>query len=865
MESGDEIFYRHIDALYAVMPQGSDLKTGDSLAVRARVIDRHGNATVGTESLTRLAFDPTAPVVGAVTGGSFTSGDTLFSSDSLKIEWSAFTETDEDESGVDRYEVSILKLDDQNTGTIIFGWDTLASNVTTFWDSTYLEHNNRYVGHVRAFDVAGNISDTLVTDIILRYNSNPVITALSNAVLNEDFFWTDTVKFTDLDLNVLQGDSFTFKAKTMRTVGDTATGSVLIDSIGALTWTPTQDDTGTYTIEIVIEDAYALTDTFNLPLMVNAVNDTPVFVIPSSGSDPYYIHQWDEDQPADTLVLSRFISDVDNDITTEITWQAVILDTSQLDEDYPLGRVVVSPNTPWEVHAALNRQYLGFDPHYRSKGVNSLPAETLRLITNTRTNPLISVDIDVKSYGEGAQDSVIATFASGPNYHGANHRIIFIARDDGGAFARDTIHASIIAQNDPPTIAKDMIDEVIEMWENDTLVMEFGQYVTDIDDTSLVFTISSVVDPEVGNDNKVTISPSVEFEGEMDSVSFTSYNLGDSVQFIPEKLWDDYVVIRVKVSDNVSSDETTFTLDVKHVERPKLAVSVLQQNAFTKFLQVIINDTSSKTTNLSMEVQNQPIELDTIAPYTYSGFLSFEASGSYSIDIYANAQVGDTTLSESFALAAGSAASRWSGRSFDGRFSVSGNPGTISFDQPFLIADSSLFEKHFYDRASYVLGNENFYFNNPVEVRFASDRDDLAVYIRENGVQWQELPSLTINNEIYTLTDQSGYFRLGPKTIIVPEQTSIHQNYPNPFNPNTTIRYDVGLLDGLRQNVTINVYNLVGQNIATLVKDQDQIGQFKVQWDGFDKHGQQMASGIYFVQLTTKTGIVKNKKMMLLK
>ena len=120
--------------------------------------------------------------------------------------------------------------------------------------------------------------------------------------------------------------------------------------------------------------------------------------------------------------------------------------------------------------------------------------------------------------------------------------------------------------------------------------------------------------------------------------------------------------------------------------------------------------------------------------------------------------------------------------------------------------------------------------------------------------------SITINNEIYTLTDQSGYFRLGPKTIIVPEQTSIHQNYPNPFNPNTTIRYDVGLLDGLRQNVTINVYNLVGQNIATLVKDQDQIGQFKVQWDGFDKHGQQMASGIYFVQLTTKTGIVKNKK-----
>ena len=72
-------------------------------------------------------------------------------------------------------------------------------------------------------------------------------------------------------------------------------------------------------------------------------------------------------------------------------------------------------------------------------------------------------------------------------------------------------------------------------------------------------------------------------------------------------------------------------------------------------------------------------------------------------------------------------------------------------------------------------------------------------------------------------------------------------------------------MDGLKQNVSIDVYNLLGQNIITLVKNQDQIGQFKVKWDGYDKYGQQMGSGIYFIQLTTKTGIVRNKKMMLLK
>jgi len=750
-------------------------------------------------------------------------------------------------------------------GSLFYGWDTLASDLTSFTKELSLEHNNRYVGNIRAFDVAGNISDILVTDTLLRYNSNPDILTLENAVLNEDLFWTDTVKISDPDLSVIQGDSFSFQATTTRIVGDAATGAVTIDSLGALTWTPTQNDTGSYTINIVVTDAYALTDTFQLPLTVNAVNDTPVFAIPGLGPDLLYVHEWVEDQAATDLVLSRYISDVDNNISTDITWQAVVLDTSQLDEDYPLGMVIVGPNTPWEVHAKLNREYLGINPQVSAGDMSAMSKQTMQLINNTRTNPLISVGFSTKQYGEGIPDSTIATFSSDSNYYGDNHRIIFIAQDTGGAVARDTIHATIVSENDPPTISKEMIAEVIEVWENDSIRMEFGQFVNDIDDTSLVFTISAIVDPEIANDDKVTIVPSVDYTGSMDNVSFSSYGLGDSVLFIPQKLWDDHVAIQLKVSDELASDSTTFTLDVRHVDRPKIAVSLLQQNAFTKFLQVIVTDTASKTTNLALAVQNQNIALDTVAAHTYSGHLSFESPGSYSIDIYASAHVGDTTLSENFSLAAGKAASRWHGASYDGRFSVIGNPGAVSYDQPFLIADSTLFEESFHDRASYVLGNENFHFNTPVEVRVRSDRNDLAIYRRKNGVTWQELPSLNIDNEIFTLSDQSGYFRLGPKTIIVPEQTNIHQNYPNPFNPTTTISYDIGLLDGLRQNVSISVYNLLGQNIATLIENKDQIGQFKIQWDGYDKFGQQMSSGVYFIQLTTKTGIVKNKKMMLLK
>ena len=65
-----------------------------------------------------------------------------------------------------------------------------------------------------------------------------------------------------------------------------------------------------------------------------------------------------------------------------------------------------------------------------------------------------------------------------------------------------------------------------------------------------------------------------------------------------------------------------------------------------------------------------------------------------------------------------------------------------------------------------------------------------------------------------------GYFRLGPKTIIVPGETNLHQNYPNPFNPTTTIIYDVGFNEGPYQRVNVAVYNLLGQHVRTLINEQ---------------------------------------------
>ena len=84
------------------------------------------------------------------------------------------------------------------------------------------------------------------------------------------------------------------------------------------------------------------------------------------------------------------------------------------------------------------------------------------------------------------------------------------------------------------------------------------------------------------------------------------------------------------VTDNAeASDTATFILDVIKVPRPSLTVSVIQNNAFSQYIQLIIADTVSKTKALILEVQNEDIDLDTIAGFTWAGDFNYSAAGNY--------------------------------------------------------------------------------------------------------------------------------------------------------------------------------------------------------------------------------------------
>jgi len=85
----------------------------------------------------------------------------------------------------------------------------------------------------------------------------------------------------------------------------------------------------------------------------------------------------------------------------------------------------------------------------------------------------------------------------------------------------------------------------------------------------------------------------------------------------------------------------------------------------------------------------------------------------------------------------------------------------------------------------------------------------------------------------------------------------LKQNYPNPFNHWTTIEYEVPADSRM---VTLKVFNLLGQEVKTLVNEKRVTGRYSVTWDGRNSSGRQVASGIYFYVL--KSGdFIQVKKM----
>ena len=89
----------------------------------------------------------------------------------------------------------------------------------------------------------------------------------------------------------------------------------------------------------------------------------------------------------------------------------------------------------------------------------------------------------------------------------------------------------------------------------------------------------------------------------------------------------------------------------------------------------------------------------------------------------------------------------------------------------------------------------------------------------------------------------------------VPDQVELNQNYPNPFNPSTNISFSLPE----SMNIRLEVYDITGQKVATLIEGEQTVGEHKVHWEA----GRQMASGVYFYRLSTPDRQLTRKMMFL--
>ncbi|MBN2570999.1 MAG: T9SS type A sorting domain-containing protein [Ignavibacteriales bacterium] len=110
-----------------------------------------------------------------------------------------------------------------------------------------------------------------------------------------------------------------------------------------------------------------------------------------------------------------------------------------------------------------------------------------------------------------------------------------------------------------------------------------------------------------------------------------------------------------------------------------------------------------------------------------------------------------------------------------------------------------------------------------------------------------------VNNGIYSqiidFNNPPSHIDIKNKSNI-PKDFILFQNYPNPFNPTTTISYQLPVFS----NIVIKVYDILGQEITTLVNENKNPGKYSVEFNAI-----YLSSGVYFVVLTTneKRAVIK--------
>ena len=121
----------------------------------------------------------------------------------------------------------------------------------------------------------------------------------------------------------------------------------------------------------------------------------------------------------------------------------------------------------------------------------------------------------------------------------------------------------------------------------------------------------------------------------------------------------------------------------------------------------------------------------------------------------------------------------------------------------------------------------------------------VTIYV-DVGIDGIIYDALQVKNQITNVEDSGNLY--------IPKEYKLEQNYPNPFNPSTTIEFALPT-PGF---VTLSIFNILGEKVATLISEELTSGSYKYHWDA-----RRLTSGVYLYKLEAGNNILVRKMILI--
>ncbi|MCD4729268.1 MAG: T9SS type A sorting domain-containing protein, partial [Bacteroidales bacterium] len=136
-------------------------------------------------------------------------------------------------------------------------------------------------------------------------------------------------------------------------------------------------------------------------------------------------------------------------------------------------------------------------------------------------------------------------------------------------------------------------------------------------------------------------------------------------------------------------------------------------------------------------------------------------------------------------------------------------------------------------------------------------------YLSYDNAASGKLPWYKVMKYSIRCVKDTGATGLSYQDEIIPLRIQLKQNYPNPFNPTTKIEYNLPMTT----NVILKIYNVLGQEVKTLINEMQTPGTKSVIWDATNNFGEPVSSGIYIYRIQTNEQFknIQHRKMIFIK